>query len=88
MSKCPAARPPALFSLAAAMYSTAFHCHLVGVVGWGPRQVAGSLIKWLRDSLGIISKASEVNKLANKVKDNGKVRGTAVRTSRMRGARW
>ena len=33
--------------------------------------VAGALIQWLRDKLGIIKHASEVENLANTVKDNG-----------------
>ncbi|MFC3100396.1 glycerol kinase GlpK [Altererythrobacter lauratis] len=35
--------------------------------------VAGSLIKWLRDSLGVISSASETETLARSVPDNGGV---------------
>lgn len=35
--------------------------------------MAGATIQWLRDSLGIISKASETEELASKVSDNGGV---------------
>lgn len=35
--------------------------------------VAGSAIKWLRDTMGLIESASEVNALAAKEKDNGGV---------------
>jgi len=37
----------------------------------GSIAVTGSLIQWLRDNLGIISDASEVEKLAQSVPDNG-----------------
>lgn len=37
----------------------------------GSVAVSGSLIQWLRDNLGIISDASEVEALANTVPDNG-----------------
>jgi glycerol kinase len=33
--------------------------------------VAGALVQWLRDNLGIISKADEIEALAGTVKDNG-----------------
>ena len=33
--------------------------------------VAGALIQWLRDKLGIIKEAPEVENLANTVEDNG-----------------
>lgn len=39
----------------------------------GSIAVAGSLIQWLRDQLGIISSAPEVEKLAASVEDNGGV---------------
>ncbi len=39
----------------------------------GSIAVTGSLIQWLRDNLGIISSASEVEDLANSVEDNGDV---------------
>ena len=39
----------------------------------GSIAVTGSLIQWLRDSLGIISSAEEVEELANSVDDNGDV---------------
>ncbi|HMN11246.1 MAG TPA: glycerol kinase GlpK [Bellilinea sp.] len=37
----------------------------------GSIAVTGSLVQWLRDNLGIINKASEVEKLASKVEDSG-----------------
>ncbi|SFR85979.1 glycerol kinase [Agromyces sp. CF514] len=37
----------------------------------GSIAVTGSLIQWLRDNLGLISSASEVEELANSVEDNG-----------------
>lgn len=39
----------------------------------GSIAVTGSLIQWLRDQLGIISSAAEVEELASKVEDNGGV---------------
>jgi glycerol kinase len=39
----------------------------------GSVAVTGSAIQWLRDQLGIISSASEVESLASSVKDNGGV---------------
>ncbi|HEX6286822.1 MAG TPA: glycerol kinase GlpK [Acidimicrobiia bacterium] len=39
----------------------------------GSIAVTGSLIQWLRDNLGIISSASEVEELATSVEDNGDV---------------
>ncbi|MFI8411542.1 glycerol kinase GlpK [Paeniglutamicibacter gangotriensis] len=39
----------------------------------GSIAVAGSLVQWLRDSIGMISTAAEVEVLASKVKDNGGV---------------
>ncbi|WP_449278593.1 glycerol kinase GlpK [Leucobacter sp. GX24907] len=39
----------------------------------GSIAVTGSLVQWLRDQLGIISSASEVERLANDVPDNGGV---------------
>lgn len=39
----------------------------------GSIAVTGSLIQWLRDNLGIIDSASEVNELAETVDDNGDV---------------
>jgi glycerol kinase len=39
----------------------------------GSIAVTGSLIQWLRDNLGLISSASEVEELANGVEDNGDV---------------
>jgi len=39
----------------------------------GSIAVTGSLIQWLRDNLGIISKASDIEKLARTVPDNGGV---------------
>ncbi len=39
----------------------------------GSIAVTGSLIQWLRDNLGIISDAAEVEELANGVEDNGDV---------------
>jgi glycerol kinase len=39
----------------------------------GSIAVTGSLIQWLRDSLGIISSTEEVEELANSVDDNGDV---------------
>jgi glycerol kinase len=35
--------------------------------------IAGAVVQWLRDGLGIIRSSSEVEKLANSVKDNGGV---------------
>ncbi|MBU4315685.1 MAG: glycerol kinase GlpK [Proteobacteria bacterium] len=37
----------------------------------GSIAVAGALVQWLRDSLGLISKASEIETLAQTVEDNG-----------------
>lgn len=37
----------------------------------GSIAVAGSLVQWLRDNVGIISSAAEVEELAKKVEDNG-----------------
>ena len=37
----------------------------------GSIAVTGSLIQWLRDNLGLISSAAEVEELANSVEDNG-----------------
>ncbi len=37
----------------------------------GSVAVTGSLVQWLRDNLGLISEASEVEKLAKNVEDNG-----------------
>ncbi|MBW2219579.1 MAG: glycerol kinase GlpK [Deltaproteobacteria bacterium] len=37
----------------------------------GSIAIAGALVQWLRDNLGLISKASEVEKLAKTVDDNG-----------------
>lgn len=39
----------------------------------GSVAVTGSLVQWLRDNLGIISEASEVEALASSVEDNGDV---------------
>ena len=39
----------------------------------GSIAVTGSLIQWLRDNLGMISEAAEVEELANSVDDNGDV---------------
>ena len=39
----------------------------------GSVAIAGALIQWLRDNLGIINNASEVEQLANTVEDNGDV---------------
>jgi glycerol kinase len=39
----------------------------------GSIAVAGALVQWLRDKLGIITSASEINDLAMKVEDNGGV---------------
>nr|HPI04351.1 glycerol kinase GlpK [Candidatus Goldiibacteriota bacterium] len=39
----------------------------------GSVAVAGSLVQWFRDKLGIISSAPEINKLAESVEDNGGV---------------
>jgi glycerol kinase len=39
----------------------------------GSVAVTGSLVQWLRDNLGIISRASEVEALASSVADNGDV---------------
>jgi glycerol kinase len=37
----------------------------------GSIAVAGSLVQWFRDNLGIISEASQINDLAEQVEDNG-----------------
>ena len=37
----------------------------------GSIAIAGALVQWLRDNLGIISSASEIEELAKTVKDNG-----------------
>ncbi len=37
----------------------------------GSIAIAGALVQWLRDNLGIISNASEIEALANQVSDNG-----------------
>ncbi len=37
----------------------------------GSIAIAGALVQWLRDNLGLIKKASEIEKLAKTVKDNG-----------------
>ena len=37
----------------------------------GSVAVTGSAVQWLRDQLGIIATAAEVETLANTVKDNG-----------------
>jgi glycerol kinase len=39
----------------------------------GSVAIAGSLIQWIRDNLGLISKAPEIEKLAEQVPDNGGV---------------
>jgi len=39
----------------------------------GSIAIAGALVQWLRDNLGLISKASEIEGLAKTVKDNGGV---------------
>lgn len=39
----------------------------------GSVAVAGSLVQWLRDNLGMIEKSSEIGKLAQTVEDNGGV---------------
>jgi glycerol kinase len=39
----------------------------------GSIAIAGALVQWLRDNLGIISKSSEVEALASSVEDNGDV---------------
>jgi glycerol kinase len=39
----------------------------------GSIAIAGALVQWLRDNLGLISKASEIEDLAKTVKDNGGV---------------
>lgn len=39
----------------------------------GSIAVTGSLVQWLRDNLGMISEAAEVEELANSVEDNGDV---------------
>ncbi len=39
----------------------------------GSSAVAGALVQWLRDNLGLISSAPEIENLANTVKDNGGV---------------
>lgn len=35
--------------------------------------IAGALVQWMRDELGIIKKSSEIEEVVNKVKDNGGV---------------
>lgn len=37
----------------------------------GSVAIAGALVQWLRDNLGIIEKSSDIEALANKVEDNG-----------------
>ncbi|BBE31380.1 glycerol kinase [Tepiditoga spiralis] len=37
----------------------------------GSVAIAGALVQWLRDNLGIIKKSSDIEKLANKVENNG-----------------
>jgi glycerol kinase len=37
----------------------------------GSIAITGALVQWLRDNLGLISKSSDVEELANSVKDNG-----------------
>jgi glycerol kinase len=37
----------------------------------GSIAIAGALVQWLRDNLGLISKASEIEDLAKRVEDNG-----------------
>ena len=37
----------------------------------GSVAIAGALVQWLRDNLGVISSAPEIETLANKVEDNG-----------------
>ena len=39
----------------------------------GSIAVAGSLVQWLRDNLGLISRASQIEELAEQVEDNGGV---------------
>ncbi|WP_303324252.1 glycerol kinase GlpK [Actinomyces radicidentis] len=39
----------------------------------GSVAVAGSLVQWLRDNLGLITKSSEIGELASSVEDNGGV---------------
>ncbi|HEY1866389.1 MAG TPA: glycerol kinase GlpK, partial [Candidatus Acidoferrales bacterium] len=39
----------------------------------GSIAIAGALVQWLRDNLGLISNSNEVEKLANDVQDNGGV---------------
>jgi len=39
----------------------------------GSIAIAGALVQWLRDNLGLIAKSSEVETLARKVEDNGDV---------------
>jgi glycerol kinase len=39
----------------------------------GSIAIAGALVQWLRDNLGLIAKSSEVEALARKVEDNGDV---------------
>lgn len=60
------------------------HNNLLTTIGWkigdkvnyaleGSIFVAGSVVQWLRDGLGIIRSSSEVEELANSVPDNGGV---------------
>ena len=57
---------------------------LLSTIGWqingkvtyaleGSIFIGGALVQWLRDQLGIIEKASDIEALANQVKDNGGV---------------
>src|SRR5205823_6642120 len=57
---------------------------LLGTVAWqigdqvayaleGSAFIAGAVVQWLRDGLGIIRKSSEIEELAEKVKDSGGV---------------
>jgi len=39
----------------------------------GSIAIAGALVQWLRDNLGLIAKSSEIEALARKVEDNGDV---------------
>jgi glycerol kinase len=39
----------------------------------GSIAIAGALVQWLRDSLGLIAKSAEIETLARKVEDNGDV---------------
>lgn len=62
---------------------TPSHNQLLSTVAWqqqgvtyaleGSVFIAGAVIQWLRDGLGIIKQANEVEALANTVKDNGGV---------------